>query len=164
MTSTGNAVKVCLQAFYLGGLAIILSGCDPIYGVEREAILATMPDPLCVKSATQSTAGVSEVKVFDSGEQKDIFGTTIPRLYQFAYKKSSWKFAGVFSVSDLSNSKIEIVNRFDRMGEPPPQPDVDTARPLMFAVEKSVAAQCGVTDLPVVIKERCTGGITCAPL
>ena len=145
------------------GLALVLGGCDPVYGVERDSYLWTAPKLDCVQRAIEVTNGVATVSMHERHRGKGLFHPT-PWIYDYVY--SGPPGSGVFGslqVIKTYDGKFSYHNASMRLHAPPPQADIDNVRPVMRAIEKNLASRCGIYELNTTVQETCTG-VTCKPL
>jgi hypothetical protein len=150
MKKTGRIILIC-------GLTPLLCGCDPILGVSRGAIVTTMPDLTCIKGSIETTSGISGVTYTKTGGGKDLVGTPISVEHHYVYKASGSDVSNLFTVTELPRGEIGLSDSHQQVGVPPPQPEVDLARPLMSEVEANIARHCGMADLPKIMEESCNG-------
>jgi hypothetical protein len=134
---------------------VVLCGCDPISGVMRNAELASPPEPECVRLAIEGTPGVTSVKFLKSStEEAD---------YSYLYSGNPGNNVSGAVQIRARNGKLSYSNSHLSLGAPPAQADIDATRPVMRAMEKNIARQCGITELASGVRENCTG-VACNPL
>lgn len=150
-------------AMLIGGSALSLGGCDFVYGVRRYAKLEIQPMRDCVYDVIKATPGVTEVQYTATHEGKGLFHPT-PWIYTYLYRgKPESHIMGALQIYKEYDGELTYHNTLLYMNRKPPQADVAASRPVMRMIETELANQCGVTGLPVNVKETCTG-ISCGPL
>ena len=143
--------------------AFLLTGCDPIYGVMRKADLDSAPPLECVRHAVEAAPGVVSVDNKESHTGKGLFHPT-PWVYSYFYHGApSSNVVGVLQLYKDYEGRFSYKNYLWRMHEPPTQAAIDATRPVMRAIEKNLALQCGITELASGVREDCTG-VACNPL
>jgi len=148
------------------GLVVLLSGCDFFYGVHREAQLQTMPQLDCVGRVIKATPGVKHLQTMDAVTGQELTLSGLPQegpVYTFTYTGTAPdKLWGTVQLQADSHG-IRFTNDDMWINEKPPQTQVDATRPVMRTIEQGLAAKCGLSDLPVRVREYCTG-VVCKPL
>jgi hypothetical protein len=149
--------------FGVVGLALILSGCDFVYGVSREAPLETEISVDCVKRAIESTPAIEKVDYEASHTGKGLFHPT-PWVYTYEFRGSPQSnISGVLQVYKEYDGKLFYRDYLESLNFKPPQAWIDATRPVMRGIEERLAMQCGADALPARVKETCNG-VTCGPL
>jgi hypothetical protein len=142
---------------------LLVSGCDPLYGVHRTAPLAAAPELICVERAIAQTDGVASVVYHARHEGKGLIHPT-PWIYDFVWTGAPGSgISGSLQLIKTYDGHISYSNSRWQIGRPPPQSSIDATRPVMRAMERTVAARCGITELTEAVREDCPG-VSCNPL
>ena len=145
------------------GIALILSGCDFVYGVDRAAPLDKEISTDCVKRVMESTPGIEKVDYEASHTGKGLFHPT-PWVYTYQFRGSPHSnVMGVLQVAKEYDGTFSYRNYLESLNSKPPQAWIDATRPVMHEIEKRLAMQCEADTLPAHIKETCTG-VICGPM
>jgi hypothetical protein len=144
-----------------GGVALVLGGCDPLYGVMRATPLFAPPELACVQRAIELTDGVATVTYRARHEGKGLFHPT-PWVYDYIYSGPGGVW-GSLQLIKTYDGRFSYRNSYLTLHQPPPQSSIDATRPVMRAIEKNIASRCGITELTAGVRENCTG-VTCNPL
>ncbi len=140
--------------------ALILAGCDDLYGVSRSADLTAPVETACVRHAVETTPGIVSVDYRESHSGKGLFHPT-PWTYAYVYRgQPGSNVLGVLDITKDYDGRTHILNTLWQLNAKPPQDEVDATRPVMRRIEAALAAQCGLTDMPAQIRENCRG-VTC---
>ena len=109
------------------------------------------------------TDGVATVTLQARHNGKGLFHPT-PWVYDFVY--SGRQDSGIFGslqVIKTYDGHFTYSNSLLAFHQPPPQSSIDVTRPVMRAIEKNIAARCGITELTAGVREDCPG-VICKPL
>src|SRR5437879_863274 len=126
-----------MRTLLLLALLIGLAGCDPIYGVSRQAIVGRMPDPAKVRSILQHTTGVESVRYQQTEGSKPLtLGGIQPAtaVHTFMYTGGS-AVHGVLQFTVDYRDRVEYSQTLLQMFKPPPQQWVDATLPVMKRIE-----------------------------
>ena len=139
-------------------LAVLVTGCDPIWGISRRAPVAELPELSCVRSAIESVPGVTEVRDWEVEGSRPVTLTGIQRpdrIHWFAYRYESIDAA--LTLTTDYEGEVEYYQGIGAVGSAPPsaQAAVDRIRPVMIQVEAAVAERCGLPQLGSEIEEHC---------
>jgi hypothetical protein len=152
----GRVVRVAIA--FSGLLA--LAGCDWIYGVERNAQLATLPDFDCVERVIRQSPGVAMVEHFqvaDSGAT--LTGAALqpnaPINYFRYWGGTGSGIRGVIQLDRNEDGSATFGNYDLEMNREVPQSEIDATRPVMLAIERRLSEQCGTREIPAGIHEDC---------
>jgi hypothetical protein len=135
----------------------LLTGCDPIFGVTRNAHVQFMPEPAMVGATIKSTLGVDKVdyRLTEGGRPLTWTGIKPPnQVYTFLYRGGTNVHGAVQFVVDYKKS-VEYSQTLLRMGSPPPQEWINATRPVMKQIEVELEKNCGLTNLQTTVVERC---------
>lgn len=137
---------------------MLLTGCDPISGYRRSARVDFVPDPSRVGSIIQSTPGVERVEYWSpqSGRVQTFVGVKpASDICEFLYSGGS-NVHGIlqFTVDSKGGVKYEQ-SLMLRQWRPPSREWIDATCPVMIHIEKELAEQCGLTNLPTSVVEEC---------
>jgi hypothetical protein len=163
MTSTADTMAAAQHAALICGLAVCLSGCDFIYGVERNANLDAEPAQECVSRVIKSSPGVTEVAYRASHEGKGVFHPT-PWIYTYMYRGTPEDhIVGALQIYKEYDGQLTYHDTLLGLNTRPPQAEIDATRPVMRKIEIDLANQCGISGLPANVKETCIG-VICTPM
>ncbi|WKT59958.1 hypothetical protein Q2E61_13750 [Microbulbifer thermotolerans] len=152
-----RVAKILFTAFS----AVIMGGCDTIYGVSRYSPVGVIRLPIeCMVEATKSVAGVSGVehRVEEGGRELTFSGIQQPEiidrfLYTYDGLNGNYYFRTNYKgISEFQHTYIEINRR-------PLQSEIDKIRPVMIKIENSVSQRCQI-DISKNAIENCMG-VTC---
>ena len=147
------------KEFYLLTLfsIFLLFGCESFSGISHYANrINTNSSPQCVKEALVSINGISNVvyQEFKGGSPITVHGIEkADKIFGYSYKYNGLNAGFSFRV-DYKNS-IEFSQEHLKINNDIPQDEIDTLRPVMFAIEKAIEEKCGV-NLISNIKEKCS--------
>ncbi len=139
-------------------IGLAAAGCDPLYGINRHALLPSLPDLSCVETAIRSVPGVGAVRRESEEGGRPITWTGIQapdRNHYFHYEVGPWSASLLLSVDHAG--EVELSQHLVQLGEPMPQEAVDTVRPVMVQIERALAERCGVEPLGGAIEEHRSG-------
>jgi hypothetical protein len=138
-----------MRAIVLVALSLALAGCDPAYGVWRQAYVGHMPDPSKVRAIVQHTPGIDKVTY---------------RHYQGGFPSSTEDY---FDYSGGSHVRGELRFRLDTrkriqysqtcmsLLEPPPQEYIDATLPGMKRIELRLEREAGLSGLQSSVTQDC---------
>ena len=145
-----------------------LTACDFFYGVDRSALVATMPDFDCVEHAIRQSPEVVDVqRIRDTSDGVELTYAglhDIAPIHYFIYRGAAD--SGVKGAIQLQQNNQDSVTFGDNdmdINRKPPQREIDATRPVMLAIERRLVGQCGMEELPAHVIERCTG-VECGPI
>ncbi len=150
-------------SLFVVGVALLVGGCDSVYGVTRSTPLSAPPELACVQRTIELTDGVATVTLQARHSGKGLFHST-PWVYDYIY--SGRQDSGIFGSLQLIKTydgHVTYRNSLLAIYGPPPQSSIDATRPVMRAIEKNIASRCGITELTVGVREDCPG-VVCNPL
>ena len=130
-----------------------LAGCDTPYGVNRYATVAVMPAPAQVLAVMRSAPGVdSAAYAPDTVSGRAVSPDSV---ITFDYRGG----AGVRGVLQFirEGRGVLYTQHVGRMGEPPPQREVDAALPVMRAIEGRLETLPGLAGLRSAVVQECPG-------
>ena len=143
--------------------ALTLAGCDFIYGVTRIADLESPIELACVQHTIETVPGIVSVEARSDHSGKGLFHPT-PWVYSYLYSGAPGSnIRGALQIYREYDGKFSYHNMLLQMNERPPQEAIDATRPVMRAIEKKLAANCGVATLPAEVREDCNG-VACKSL
>ena len=130
-------------------LCAALCACDPLYGIDRGALLSGEPDVTCVQRTLEQTPGITQVKALPRTEGKII---AVTQILTFSGAPGS----NIHGMVDIHQYKGQwsLSNTNRQIGQPVPQADMDATRPVMQQIETRLADQCGLTELKTNVKEK----------
>ena len=155
-----KCVKVIMRNVFLLLLLLplaLLTGCDPIFGVTRNARVQFMPEPALVGATIKSTPGVDKVDYhFEEGGRPLTWSGIKPpdQVYTFVYRGGTNVHGAVQFIVDYKKS-VEYSQTLLEMGRPPAQEWIDATRPVMKQIEVELEKNCGLTNLQTKVVERC---------
>ena len=156
---TGTNFKAAL----VGCLAMVVSGCDTIYGVTREAGLEADIQLDCVRRVVASTPGITNLDYDASHDGKGLFHPT-PWVYNFSFAGTpESNIIGILQIYKEYDGKLSYHDALVMINRKPLQRWIDATRPVMREIEDQLASRCGATGLPDDVKETCQG-VVCRPL
>jgi hypothetical protein len=122
-------------------LMLVLSGCDFVYGVSRNATLNSLPSLACVEKVVRETPGVAtvETRVEPGGRPLTLTGIHDPdQNYYFIYHGSEGSYIwGALLLSRRYDGTAELLQDNERLNDKPPQAEIDASRPVMRKIELS---------------------------
>lgn len=128
---------------------VLITGCDPMCGVVRQARVPFMPEPASIASTIRATPGVDDVD----------YGWTLneskppDQIYWFEYRGGTNIHGSIYFGVDC---KRQVIYRqsFGHIGRLS-QSELDAMHPVMLEIEKRLATDCGLTNLPSdVVEDR----------
>ena len=137
----------------------LLSGCDFIYGVRREAQLTERPNLGCVQHEIETTPGISDVRYrhYEGGTTLTLRSpATISDSYWYRGPSGS-HVLGALQIEWTDPGTLVFTDSLEEMNRKPSQIDVTQSRPVMQLLEQRLESQCGIAGLTSRIKETCTG-------
>jgi hypothetical protein len=140
-------------------LLLLLTGCDPVYGISRSACVPLMPPPDSVASAIRDTPGVDQVeyRFSEEGEPLTLTGIKAPdQVHTFSYRGGS-NVRGSLQFTVDYRGTVEYSQSLMMMGRHPPQEWIDATRPVMLKIEQRLERDCGLKGLSDAVVERCIG-------
>jgi hypothetical protein len=148
-------------------LAIIgpLSACDPIYGVKRSAPIHADPTTECVERILRATPGIQTVEYKRSTGVRPLTwsGVKPPSLVETFLYQGPENIRGVLQYEKDYAGRITFAQMDLRMGQSPPEEEVNATRLVMRKVEYALESQCGLVELASHVTERCWRE-TCPPI
>jgi|SRR6185437_10394721 hypothetical protein len=159
--SVVQAAKTSVRTSAIVGALSLLTACDPIYGVRRDARLEKLPQLDCVIRVMRLTPGVATVDKmqFETGRELTLTGLHKPGVaYAYSYRGADGSHVrGDIQFVTSWRGPVDFSDTLLRMWERPPQEDVDATRPVMRNIETALSNQCEVSELRSSIRERCVG-------
>ena len=143
--------------FELFLVLVLVTGCDPIFGVSRQAHVPFMPEPARVGAAIRATPGVDDVEYRQSVGDRPLTFTGIKppdQVYTFSYRGGTNVHGVVQFIVDYKQS-VEYSQYLLCMGAPPSQAWLDATHPVMIQIEQRLADSCGLTNLQSSVVENC---------
>jgi hypothetical protein len=138
---------------------LVLTGCDPGYGIYRSARVPFMPPTALVGTVVKETAGFDEVdyKASEGGRPLTVTGIKSPdQVHTFSYRSGSNVNGSLQFVVDYKG-RVEYSQSLMMLGRRPPQEWIDATRPLMLQIEGGLERRCGLTNLSASVHETCHG-------
>jgi hypothetical protein len=154
-------VKLKQRIFFLP-LMLLLTGCpgvygDYVYGVSRSANLEKVPSMDCVRESIASAPGVVSVKFNEStgGRPLTWSGIKAPnKIYNFIFSGSAGSdISGTLQITKNYKSQVLLDETLIAMGGPPPPEELNATLPVMKNIERNLAIQCGLSNLPSKIAQ-----------
>lgn len=137
----------------------ILAGCDTINGVSRSTSTGMIQIPVnCILQATESVRGVSSVvhRIEKGSKELTLGGIQNPEIVdRFIYKYSG--LSGNFYFITNYKGETNFNHTYIYINSTPPQSEIDTIRPAMIEIEKSIYENCGINLNSSKSNERCRG-------
>lgn len=140
-------MKPFITALILSGLSI-LTGCDTMSGVIRDAKLDSFPPLDCIEKTISSTPGVASVKTWVRNDPYTV--------HYFSYHGAERShIIGTVYISQNEAGVITFSQSLTELNGHPPQEDIDATRPVMKVIEERLEAVCGVAQLQAHLREQC---------
>jgi hypothetical protein len=136
--------------FTLFLLAPLLSGCDPVRGVQTSLTLKVPYNAICLDQAIRHTEGVGQVEVLQpSGDSLKIASHLEPMTDTSTYWAYSWnydqtKLGGGLEIIKTSEG-YDADNHFWRMGFLFPEEQANAFIPIMQRIDKNIETSCGIS-------------------
>jgi len=137
-------------------LLIVLTGCDPVFGVSRRARVQFMPAPTRVGATIKATPGVDNVEYRETEGSRPLTLTGIKppdQIHTFMYSGGS-NVHGVVQFKIDYEQTVWYSQTLLRIGRRPPQEWVDATRPVMKQIETELEKHCGLTNLQESVVEK----------
>lgn len=138
----------------------LLTGCEILYGVSRQAPLTALPDLTCVEAVIKEAPGVQKTD-YKTGSGVQLFTWSgnpkpaPPYTYIYHYEGSSPEIYGHLEITDHTKGRIELQQSLMRLNRPLDPAVVVATRHVMQHIELQLAARCGVDGLPGNVTESC---------
>jgi len=148
-----------MRHLFLLFFLLLLSGCDPGYGIYRSARVPFMPAPALVGTLVKETPGIDYVHYTRSegGRPLTLTGVKSPdQVYTFSYRGSS-NIEGQLQFVVNYKGRVEYSQSFMSLGVPPTQQSIEATRPVMLRIEERLEQHCGLTNLLASVHESCYG-------
>lgn len=124
--------------------ALLISGCDPIYGVESRAMLSGPVDVRCVNAALASVAGAGGV-AYQRSESRSM--EIFPKQREVVTVMHVWSYgeggSDILQINQTPDGWI-YRNARSRMGTAVPDDEIARFQPLMLAVNRAIQSDCGL--------------------
>jgi hypothetical protein len=142
---------------------LVVSGCDPIYGVERSAYIAKLPSEQCVIKSINLAEGAKFILHRKSEGEKPLTLSGVQEAnknyeYRYTYQATT---GSIHFIQDYKGDVL-VTQSLLSMGGPPPQFMIDQIRPGMAMIEKSLEKNCSLPGFASSIKENCSM-VDCPP-
>ena len=142
--------------FLLFALVPLLTSCDRLFGIVRDAPVAFMPDPARVGAVIRAAPGVDNVQYlsFQEGRSFGLNGIEPgAHGYEFLYHGDTYVGGSLEFVEDYKH-RVEYSQ--EHLGfRPPSQECIDATRPVMIRIEEELEESCGLTNLQASVIEHC---------
>ena len=138
---------------------LVLTGCDPGYGIYRSARVPFMPPAALVGAVVKETPGVDKVdyKASEGGRPLTITGIKSPdQVHTFSYRGGSNVNGSLQFVVDYKG-RVDYSQSLMALGRRPPQEWIDATHPVMLQIEDGLEHRCGLTNLLTSVHETCHG-------
>ncbi len=138
-------------------LGLLLTGCDPIYGVRRRASVPFVPEPAKVGAIIHATPGVDKVDYHycEGSRPLTITGVKPPdRIYTFWYEGGP-NVTGAPQFIEDYKGRIEYSQSLMCMGYRPTQASLNATLPVMKQIEAELEKECGLTNLQATVVQHC---------
>ena len=140
-------------------VAVLLSGCDPIYGTQRTVTVAQLPSPAVVVAAIHSTPSVREVIPREEPAHTEWGLYTgvehYPAYRQFAFNDGM---ASGVLVTEQDAQGVNHLRLYSLwLHQPPPKAEFDRARALLDATYLSLRRSVPSLPPPQAVRETLTG-------
>jgi hypothetical protein len=140
-------------------LLVLLTGCDPGYGIYRRARVPFMPAPAIVGTAVRETPGVDDVRYSYAEGGRPLTWTGIKppeQVHTFSYHGGSDVRGSLMFIVDYKGT-VEYSQSLMMLGRRPPQEWIDATHPVMLQIESRLGHDCGLTNLSSTVKETLHG-------
>ena len=137
------------------GLLVLLTGCDPGYGIYRHARVGFMPEPARVGAVVRETPGVdqAEYRLSEGGRPLTLTGSKSPdQVHTFSYRGGSNVHGSLQFVVDYKGS-VEYSQSLMMLGRRPPEEWISATRRVMLQIETRLEQGCGLTNLEASVYE-----------
>ena len=121
--------------------ALLVSGCDPIYGVESRTTLSGPVDVRCVNAALAYVVGAGRVAY----ERSESRSTEIyPKQREVLTVIHVWSYGeGILQINQTPDG-WDYRNARSRMGSAVTDEEIARFQPLMLAVNRAIQLDCGL--------------------
>jgi hypothetical protein len=140
-------------------LLVLMTGCDPGYGIYRHAKVPFMPTPSMIRMAIRQTPGVDNVQYdFEEGGRPLTWTGIKPpdQVYTFCYRGGT-NVHGCLAFVVNYEGTVEYSQNLMMLGRPPPQAWIDATHPVMLQIESRLEHDCGLPNLSSAVKENLIG-------
>ena len=121
---------------------LLLSGCDPIYGVATMAELHQPPDIRCVDETLRTTAGIETV---EHGRNQSSALELLPHYGEVTTTTDYWIYGGGAILQINQNSqRIGYENGLLRLNHKVPEAQLNAYVPLMNLVNTRLETNCAI--------------------
>jgi len=128
---------------------VLISGCDPFYGVERiTRPIEQIPTSECVLAAIESVPGITSATYERQAADSYV-------AHSYRYKHNEYQSTLYFIVR--ADSDTQLFHEIGGVGLLPTQAEVDVLYPIMLQVEAALEVKCTMTGLKEKTKQICSG-------
>ena len=134
---------------------VLLTGCDPGFGIYRHARVSFMPTPAVVSATIRETPGVDDVRYSFSEGGRPLTWTGIhspDQVHTFIYRGGTNVHACLLFEVDYRGT-VEYSQSLIRLGSRPPQDSLDATHQVMLQIESGLEQSCGLTNLSETVQE-----------
>ena len=129
------------------GIALLLSACDPVYGVQTSLKLQEPVNVTCLDQALRNTSDVGNVEFrqtqSDGFEVAPNWGHVTDVTKYWLYGDGGATGSAILQVHENKDGSY-LLNGLTRMGVRIPDDQIKAYLPLMHRVNSSVEASCGI--------------------
>jgi hypothetical protein len=139
-------------------VAVVLAACDFLYGVNRRAALARLPQVDCVRETLETTPGIDQVDYGAGVGSRPITWTGLQaadQVHTFLFRGDGVQGAVQFVVG--YDGDVEFSDTLLELNRKPPQELIDGTRPVMRNLEARLEQRCAVEGLVREVHETCWG-------
>jgi hypothetical protein len=135
-----------------------MSGCEPLWGISRDAPIDVDPTPECFERVLRSMPEISTVTHEPIFRESYLFEEGEDVTETFSYEGLN-HVRGFLSYTKDNKGKMSLSQYYQGYSRVPERETVIAARPLMMRVEIALEwleSQCGLHNLASRIKEWCS--------
>jgi hypothetical protein len=148
-----------LPAAAISLAALVLDGCDTIYGVRREAKVHEVPDLQLVKARIESYPEVKEVESSRMDGSRPLTWHGVEKAdedFYISYTDHDL-IHGTLMFSRDYEGNVAYSQSLTRINQPLPQPWIDATWIVMMKVERDLIELFGLAEIPATAKTHLSG-------
>jgi hypothetical protein len=147
------------KALLIVALAGMTGGCPPpSYGVSREFRVAEMPNSQCIRDGIAAMPDMKNVTYNEYGGGKDLVGTSIPVMHQYAYQQKAVS-GGLFILTMMKNGRGEVWIGHSQLDgdKQKARAAAQASHRFMLQLEAELIKRCGMNIIESTLKQSCDG-------
>jgi hypothetical protein len=139
--------------------ALLISGCDTIYGVRRAAKIQTLPDLQQVKAKIESYPEINEVKFRQTAGSQPITLTGLKKAEEvfYLYYAGGENIRGTLMFIRNYKGEVSYDQSLYMMHRHPPQPWIDATWPVMKRIERDLEESFGCPEIKNTLQTNIHG-------